>query len=409
MGKRRGNNEGTVFKRESDGKWVGAVTLGYNKQGNPNRRVVYGNTRAEAAKKLADLLDKFNKGILAGPSTLTVTEFAKGWLERETVGKTRSTKRSYDYDLRPALTHLGGMRVQAVKPLHVRQMLDRMSQEGWAPKPTKAQEKKGEKPTPRPYSSRSQRATLQRLATVFRDAVQMEIIHRNPCEAVKVKAAPSEPVGRVLEPAELGRLLGACEADPMGLFFRLVLDTGLRKGEALALTWGDIDLIATPPRLSVSKAWTGSGKEGHFTTPKTRGSRRIVLIPPSSAGPLRALRSATVSKYGEGITGLYLFGSPVNNTPVESSTPNHILKRLCVQAGVTPLRVHDLRHTFGSTLLANQVPLEVVSEWMGHANPTITLNVYRHLLERERTEYLFSVTDTATPLEAAPTPAALPN
>ncbi len=82
MPKKRGNNEGSTYKR-SDGKWVGAVTLGYNAQGNPKRRVVYGNTRAEAAKKLTDLLDKFNKNLLSEPSSVTLEEFANVSSEKD--------------------------------------------------------------------------------------------------------------------------------------------------------------------------------------------------------------------------------------------------------------------------------------------------------------------------------------
>jgi integrase len=413
MGKKRGNNEGTIYKRESDNRWVGAVTLGYNEKGNPNRRVVYGSTRAEAAKKLADLLDKFNKGLLAEPSSITVEEFATGFLERETAGKAQKTAAAYRWELNHALRFLGKQRLQSVKPLHVRQMLDRMASEGWTPKPTKAQEKRGEKPANRPYTPRTIKKALERLTVLFRDALRLEIIHRNPCEGIEVKTAPVEAVGRVLEADELAILLKACDAHPtMGMLFRLMLDTGLRKGEALALTWADIDLEASPPRLSVSKSWSSLGgvKGGIMTKPKSKNSKRAVPIPPDTASRLRALRTATVEKYGRGIQGLYLFGSPINNTPFEPNAPNHALARICKREGLKPIRPHDLRHTFGSILLANGVKLEVVSKRMGHASSTITLNVYRHLLEGEVFEDVFAVTSTAAQIEAAkPQAQALPN
>jgi len=85
----------------------------------------------------------------------------------------------------------------------------------------------------------------------------------------------------------------------------------------------------------------------------------------------------------------------VNNAPFEPNAPNHALSRICKRVGLKHIRPHDLRRTFGSTLRANGVKLEVVSKRMGHANPTITLNVYRHLLESEKFENVFEVTSTA--------------
>lgn len=389
MPRKRGNNEGSVYQRQ-DGRWVGAITLGYNSSGNPKRRVVYGKTRAEAARKLSELIDQYHKGLLSQPTTLTVAELAQSWLEREMVGRAQRTREVAAWEMERALRFLGNLRVQAVRPLHIRSMLDRMNTEGWTPKPTRA----NPNPLPRAYTPRTQKKILQRVTALFRDAVRLEIIHRNPCEGITVKARASEPAGRVLEPHELAALLEACDAHPMGLLFRLMLDTGLRKGEALALTWGDLDLEASPPRLSVTKAWTSSGNSsrGFMTTPKTRNARRVVPIPPETASRLRALRQGVIENFGTAIQGVYLFGSPLSGTPMDTHAPNHALARICQRAGLAPIRPHDLRHTYGSILLANRVKLEVVSRWMGHSDPTITLAVYRHLLEGELFEDVVDVT-----------------
>lgn len=127
----------------------------------------------------------------------------------------------------------------------------------------------------------------------------------------------------------MAALLKACDAlmeasslHSMGMLFRLMLDTGLRKGEALALTWADLDLAATPPQLSVSKAWSNlkGVKGGIMTKPKSKCSRRVVPIPPSTAQRLRALRAATRETYGEDIAAHFLFGPP-SATPPSSPTP----------------------------------------------------------------------------------------
>lgn len=397
MPRKRGNHEGTVYKRESDGKWVAAVTLGHTAKGSPKRQVVYGKTRAEAARKLADLMDKYHKGLLADPSTLTVAEFAKTWLNRKANNRAVGTVRNYTTELEYACARLGHMRLQAVKPIHVQRLLDHLASEGYTPKPRKAPDGSLIELPSRPYSPRSQKMVLQRLSALFKDAVHLEIVYRNPCAGIRVEADDPEPVGRTLEPDELAVLLGVCADHPMGLYFRVLLDTGLRRGEGLALTWADLDLDAKQPHLSVNKSWAYGKGGGYLTRPKSKRSYRRVPVPPELASVLRITHHETVSRYGKAAQGLYLFGNPVTNTPYEPNSPNHALSRICEASGLEHIRVHDLRHTYGSILLAHGVPVEVVSEWMGHANPSITLKVYRHLLKWERSKYVFSVSSTATP------------
>jgi integrase len=87
----------------------------------------------------------------------------------------------------------------------------------------------------------------------------------------------------------------------------------------------------------------------------------------------------------------YLFGDMHKGRPYEINSPNHALTRICKAQGLQHIRVHDLRHTYGSVVLSRKVPLELVSERLGHSSITITLNVYRHLLEEERQGHVFDV------------------
>jgi integrase len=73
------------------------------------------------------------------------------------------------------------------------------------------------------------------------------------------------------------------------------------------------------------------------------------------------------------------------------------LKRITERLGIPPLRVHDLRHSYGSHMLAQGAPLELVAERMGHANPNITLETYRHLLEHERRGWVLDPEDLLAP------------
>jgi len=81
---------------------------------------------------------------------------------------------------------------------------------------------------------------------------------------------------------------------------------------------------------------------------------------------------------------MWVFPGNNSSKPLDYNAPGHALRRIVAKLGIPPLRVHHLRHSYGSHLLVNGAPLELVAERMGHANPNITLGVYRHLLEQER-------------------------
>lgn len=100
----------------------------------------------------------------------------------------------------------------------------------------------------------------------------------------------------------------------------------------------------------------------------------------------------------EEVDGLFLVGGV---KPVDPDAFNHYLRRLAERAGLGRVRVHDLRHTWATLALSRGVPLEVVSERLGHASPTITLNVYRHLLEEERRGWVLDLEELLYPAPRA--------
>ncbi|MCS7219639.1 MAG: site-specific integrase, partial [Thermus sp.] len=177
-------------------------------------------------------------------------------------------------------------------------------------------------------------------------------------------------------PQEVLRLLEVADgarSREMALLLRLLLETGLRRGEALALQWRDVDLERG--ELRVWRSWTKVNGKGDFTQPKTRTARRVVPLP----------HSLLLRLPQEVLEEAFLFGG---NKPFDPDAFNHYLRRLAQRAGLGKVRVHDLRHTWASLALSRGIPLEVVSERLGHASPHVTLGIYRHLLEEERRGYV---------------------
>ncbi|WP_363316480.1 site-specific integrase [Thermus sp.] len=254
----------------------------------------------------------------------------------------------------------------------------------------------------RGLAPRTVQKVRQRLKQVFAEALALELVARNPVEPVRVKSPSTGyqgKAGRTLEEWEVAALLKALDAHPdprTALALRLCLACGLRKGEVLGLQWGDIDLEEGV--LTVRRSWVHTGREVALSHPKTPTSIRTVPIPQATLARLREYWDWWREKLGanpppEG----WVFPGNRGDRPLDLNALNHTLRRIAGRLGLEKVRVHDLRHTFGSLLLARGAPLELVSERMGHANPNITLGVYRHLLERERREWVLDPEDLLSP------------
>ncbi|NLO27356.1 MAG: site-specific integrase [Actinobacteria bacterium] len=156
--------------------------------------------------------------------------------------------------------------------------------------------------------------------------------------------------------------------------------TGLRLGEILGLKWGDLNLDCRECQVVRSVQRTEEGIS--FKSPKTRRSRRTVLLPEMAVTALKAHRAQQNEErllMGPGYQDLDLvFARPDGSIwpPMQFSSD---FRRLIRRHGFC-IRFHDLRHTHASQLLKAGVPVKVVSERLGHATASITLDVYSHVL-----------------------------
>ncbi|MBO1436076.1 tyrosine-type recombinase/integrase [Meiothermus sp. CFH 77666] len=369
-------------RKRKDGRYE--VRLSIPENGRRVRISIYGNTAQEAERLAREVKTKAERGQFSRDRT-TVTGFVKAWLERRTQEVRPRTAEAYRYELGLVLPSLkdpqapdplGARPLKDVTPAHIRELLDDLGKR---------------------CSIRTVRQARARLHSIFEEALSLELIHRNPVAPVKIKA-PREAkakAGRALELHEVQALLTALDAhsDPRtALSLRLMLACGLRLGEALGLQWQDVDLEAGV--LKVSRAYSA----GRITGPKTHTSARTVPIPRATLERLRAYRDWWREKLGAyPPQGMWVFAGNNLDKPLEYRAPAHLLTRVAKKLGIPHVRVHDLRHSYGSHLLANGAPLELVSERMGHANPNITLGVYRHLLQHERQGFVIDPEDLLQP------------
>jgi integrase len=209
------------------------------------------------------------------------------------------------------------------------------------------------------------------LASALDEAVRMGKTRENPARQVELPRPEPYPA-RALTEEELRTLLSAARGSRLYHLWVLLATTGVRVGEALALTWDDVDLVAGEARIRQAK---------HV---RTSPVARVVPLP---AVALRALREA---KDAQERAGTYRPGGPViastSGTHTDYRQVRSAWARLLARAGLGHLRIHDLRHTVATLLLSQGVPVKTVQEMLGHRSEAFLLQRYGHALPSHRHE-----------------------
>ncbi|MEU4061825.1 tyrosine-type recombinase/integrase [Streptomyces wedmorensis] len=393
MAKRRANGEGTITKR-ADGRYQAAAYV-YRPDGTRTRKFVYGKTRDEVSDKLIEMQSKTRQGIPAATSAMPFGDYLTYWLG--TIAPTRlkpATLNSYEgltrLYIRPAL---GKKRLNRLSPTDVRGFLAAFK-DGClcCLRGADAARPEGEQaccavnkccersPSPR---------TVQYVHAVLRAALQQamreELIARNVAKIVETPTVKREEV-RPLDAGETRLLLRTARDHRLYALWLLMVSTGLRRGEVLALTWSDIDLSAG--QLRVRRNLQRIKRELLFGTPKTTRSIRTVSLPKRCVDALHAHRATQEQEQkvaGEKWKPLdHQPGGLIFTTSTGRATDprslNRMLTLLCAKAKVRRVRVHDLRHTCASLLLAQGVDARIIMETLGHSTITMTLDTYAHVM-----------------------------
>ena len=224
---------------------------------------------------------------------------------------------------------------------------------------------------------RSVNYMLGLLTAVLRDQMRQGHVVRNVAELVD--RIPSDPkLPDTFTPAELQKVLDHIDGDRYAIAWQLAL-TGLRRGEVAGLRWSDIDLEART--LQISSTRLRFGKHLVEETPKSRAGRRTLPIPDHLAAALRtarAIQAADRLALGE----YYEASGYVVVDEAGGALSPHALTsrwaRMLKAAGVRHIRFHDARHTCGTLMHLQDVPIAVISAWLGHASKAFTMATYVH-------------------------------
>jgi integrase len=213
------------------------------------------------------------------------------------------------------------------------------------------------------------------------DAVRHGLVARNVAlvaHAPRLRSIPKvEP--QPWTPEQLRTFLHAACGHRLFPAFWLLAATGMRRNEVLGLRWDDIDFDRQT--IALNRGIVSVGYELHETRGKTRNAPRPIQLDPTTTDLLRAWRTWQASEQAAvGVDGHgWVVGDP-NGQPVHPHAISQAFERLARRACVPVIRLHDVRHTHATLLIRAGVPVEVVSERLGHATTAFTIETYQHVM-----------------------------
>ncbi len=360
---KRGHGEGSI-DQTPDGRWRGRLMVGYKPDGKPDRRTLYGKTRADVQRQLRELKRQVDQGGITERHNITVAEFLDQWLQ-DCVARGLKPKTTTNYRqmgtlyLTPAI---GKVKLTTLRPEHVRKLCADLMERG--------------------LSATTVRYVRHLLHGALRLAVQMELVARNvadPVRAPKRRRQELQPP----TPDDLAKLLDSADAaeDRFRALWVIGVYTGCRPGELLALKWRDVEW-ETSTILIRRNVTAVLGQPLALQEPKTERGQRRVPVPSEALIALKAHRQRQLEER-------LLLGPDYDDQDLIFAThtggllhPRNVtreFKEALARAGLPrTIRSYDLRHAYATMLFQAGEHPKIVSERLGHSSIALTLDTYTH-------------------------------
>ena len=327
-----------MTKRE-DGRWQ--ESLLFTRNGRPVRKYFYGRTKAEVLRKVAAYKESKENGRTFG-------EVAEEWWESTEPLLAVNTLRGYRPAVARAVEHFGHMYINAIRPSDISMFLREFV---------------------RQYSAADKTARTQLMIVnlICKYAVSCGDNDSNPARDISVPRGLKKVPRPMPSDDDIQRVKDSVGCT-FGLFPYLIMYTGCRRGEALALTWDDVDVASRTIRIS--KSVYQDRNVPHVKTPKTGAGQRTVPI-------LNKLLPHLSPSSG------LLFPDPVSGGLMTEMHFQRLWKAYTEESGVT-CTPHQLRHTFATMLYEADIGEKDAQDLLGHAQISTTRDIYTHIREQQR-------------------------
>ena len=368
----------------ANGSFQARYEMGRGEDGKRIRKAKYFKKKKEAQEWLAEIRGDVKNDVYIEPLKMTVAQWMDLWLKE--YKKNHVKPKTYLNYRQNCGCHimplLGGQSLQGLRCETVQKFINALSNE-------------------KKLHPRTVRMIHMILHSALEQAAVNEIILKNPAKKVKLPRIEKNEI-KVLSVSQQNQFIQAAKNTYQGEIFILILATGLRIGEALALTWDDVNLEKNTLRVNKTlyeiKDYDDPNSAWHMETgtTKTKSSERTIPLLPGVAAMLKSLRhkAAVIALPPDA----YVFKSGTNN-PLSGSDVRRKFRRLLRRAGfdetdIKSLHIHCLRHTFATRGLERGIELKVMQELLGHSSLTLTADLYTHVLPNKKMTSIMKLKNT---------------
>lgn len=378
MAKKRANGEGSIFQRK-DGRWCATFSLGYDSNGKMNKKTLYGKTQKEVREKLEKFKNQYKLQNGNIDEKTTVEEwfytFIYDYRQRE-IKESSFARYEGIYRLYIKGTDLGMTKLCKLNLTVLQRYYNNLMSDG------------------KPASTIKSINT--HLKPCLEEAFRQELIAKNYAKLVNIPKSKKDKKLEILTIDQQNKFIDALKGHKFEMLFLTALSTGLREGELLGLHWDDIDFDNS--KLTVSRTLKrvpiidrdGNKKyEVREMPPKTENSYRTVPIPSDILFKLKKYKIAqkeNMLKHRDVYyNGDYVFCDELGLT-LDAKRPNRNLKSILNKLDIEPIKFHGLRKTYCTRLIEDGIDIKTVSEFMGHSNTNITLEIYNQVTQDKKDE-----------------------
>ncbi|MCF8070272.1 MAG: site-specific integrase [Desulfobacterales bacterium] len=324
-------------------------------------------TKAQAKDKLREIENELAKGVYLPDKRIpTFKKVAKAWVEYKKPNLRESTWSVYKGHTKNHFKELDPLRINRINTARIEKFITDCQNKG--------------------MHILTIRKVLASLNQIFSYAVRHRYIDYNPvrdAERPRGQGGEEEKVITVLTPSKINAFLEKVKKPKYKTLFMLAIMSGARQGELLGLKWSDLDWFNN--QIHIQRTFNNQ----KWYKPKSKTSFRKIDLGPSMMNALKKWKLACPSNELD-----LMFpnkkGLPINN----SNMVQRYFVKAFEDAELETIRFHDLRHTYASLLIEQGENIKYIQTQLGHSNPTVTLNIYAHLIKPVNQEAAFRLEKT---------------
>jgi len=323
-----------------------SVMVGYQPNGKPKRVFVYGKTQAEVKTKASDMRLKNSMGMLTN-SDITVLEWARTWLDVYKQNVSEGTRVFYVSVVNThILPKLGFYKLRDIKSAHLQSIVNELAH--------------------MPDTAKKLKMVSSQ---IFKKAIANDLITKNPAEALQLPIYFKKQTKRPLTREEMERICALKLDMRTQCFIYLLLYTGVRRGEAMALSKQDINFDDMTIRINKNVVFKNNVSTVKDSTKTTAGMRTIPILAPL----LPVLR-----EYVESLKGELLFTTTKGGV-ITLQSFRRLWDKFERAMGTKEITPHIFRHNFATILYNAGVDIKSAQVILGHSSFNVTMDIYTHL------------------------------